>query len=145
MGKGDYAVVELRIDQLAGRELAGGDRLDRFIRIKAKERSGAIGEVMIEADHPRIFIVDLSAWRIIVPNAGSGGCRSTRWISRQDWSQGRRGKRRLRRKRRAWYQPDLRSIQSLPQTLIVDVEERLRVHDGTPKRAPELIQQKRVG
>ena len=49
-------------------------RLDRFVRIKAKERSGAIGKIMIEADHSRIFIVDLSARRIIVPHAGSRSC-----------------------------------------------------------------------
>ena len=100
---------------------------------------------MIEPDHPRIFVVNLSARRVVLPHVGIGSRRRTRGISLQDWNQRGRGQRRLRRKGRARHQPDLRSVQSLPQTLIVDVEESLAVHDGPAKRAPELIQQKRVG
>src|SRR5580700_11847152 len=104
---------------------------------------------MIDPHHARIFVVNLSAGRIVIPHAWSGSRRSSRRVSLQDRAQRRRGKRRLRREGGAWRQPDLRSVQPLPQTFIVNVEESLAAwlaqFDRTSERATELIQQKRIG
>src|ERR1017187_7509010 len=111
----ENTVVELRIIQRFGDELAARDGFDGLVGIEADERSRSVGIVIIEPDHARVFIVDLASGRAVVAYIGIGSRRCPGGIGLNDRQQGGRRSTDLSDEAGAGYKTDLRSIQALAQ------------------------------
>ena len=71
-----HAVLELGIGVGQNVERAAGNAIDRFVGAVAQERGGAIGEMLIEAQHAGVLVIHLVGARDIIPNLriGRGRC-----------------------------------------------------------------------
>src|ERR1039457_6680132 len=127
----ENTVVELRIIQRFGDELAARGGFDGLVGIEADERSRSVGIVIIEPDHARVFIVDLASGRAVVPYIGIGSRRCPGGRRSTDLSD----------EAGAGYKTDLRSIQALAQPLVGRIEEQFVAEDGTTQGSSKLIQQ----
>jgi hypothetical protein len=79
-----YSVVVFGVVLRPGCKLAGWDCLHSLIRIKADECRCPFGKMLIEPNHPGVFVIDLSAQSGVLPHVGTGSGRRAGRISLQD-------------------------------------------------------------
>ena len=79
-----YPIIIFCIVLGLGCKLARGDCLHCLIRVKANEGRRPTGKVLVEPDHPGIFVVNLPAQCHVFPHIGIRSCRRASGISLQD-------------------------------------------------------------